>query len=59
MQEDIDVSRLTANRYLDQLVGENLLIKHKFGRENFYFNPQLIDLLSNKDELKSGFNLYD
>jgi len=59
LQEDLDVSRLTANRYLDQLVEENLLIKHKFGRENFYFNPQLIDLLSNTDELKSGFNLYD
>ncbi len=51
LQQDLGVSRLTANRYLEQLVEEDLLIKHKFGRENFYFNPQLINLLSNTENM--------
>ena len=51
LQQDLGISRLTANRYLDQLVREDLLVKRKFGRENFYFNPQLINLLSNTENM--------
>ncbi len=51
LQQDLRVSRLTAHRYLAQLVAEELLIKHKFGRENYYFNPELIDLLKNTENM--------
>ena len=51
LQQDLGISRLTANRYLDQLVKEDLLVKRKFGRENFYFNPQLINLLTNTENM--------
>lgn len=46
LQDDLEVSRLTASRYLDKLTQGNLLIKHKLGRENYYLNYKLINILS-------------
>ncbi len=46
LQDDLGVSRLTASRYLDKLTQGNLLIKHKLGRENYYLNYKLINILS-------------
>lgn len=46
IQIDLQVSRNTAIRYLEQLVKENILVKHKIGRENFYENRELFKLLS-------------
>jgi len=46
MQNDLQVSRNTAIRYLEELVKGNVLVKHKIGRENFYENVSLFKLLS-------------
>ncbi len=44
---ELNVSRITAIRYLDQLIGIGLLEKHKIGRDNYYINMALYNLLSN------------
>ena len=33
---DLNVSRITATRYLDELIAIELLVKRKIGRENSY-----------------------
>lgn len=45
IQRDLQVSRNTAIRYLEALVKEGLLSKYKLGRESFYLNKKLFDLL--------------
>jgi Fic family protein len=45
IQNDLKVSRNTAIRYLEALVANDLLVKHKLGRENFYLNQKLFTLL--------------
>ena len=47
---DVGVSRITAASYLDQLVNNNLLVKLKSGRYNYYLNNALINLLMNKSD---------
>jgi Fic family protein len=48
-EEDFGISRSTAIRYLTALVKQKLLVKKKIGRDNFYINKPLFDLLaSNK-----------
>lgn len=39
------VNRVTATKYLKQIVNENLLEKEKIGRANYYTNKALLDLL--------------
>ena len=46
IQTDLQVSRNTAIRYLEQLVKEKILVKHKIGRNNFYENRELFKLFS-------------
>lgn len=46
MEKDLDISRSTAIRYLKELEKLNLLVKQKIGRDNFYINKQLFDLLA-------------
>jgi Fic family protein len=46
IQNDLKVSRNTAIRYLDALVEEGILTKHKIGRDNYYLNQALFTLLS-------------
>lgn len=41
LEQDLDVSRATATRYLDALTGGGILEKHKLGRENYYVNRPL------------------
>lgn len=48
IQSDLQVSRNTAIRYLEELVKADILVKHKIGRENFYENRELFKLLSRK-----------
>lgn len=50
IQHDLQVSRNTAIRYLDALIKESLLVKHKFGKENFYLNERLFSLLKGNGE---------
>jgi Fic family protein len=48
-EKDFGISRSTAIRYLTALVKQKLLVKKKIGRDNFYINKPLFDLLaSNK-----------
>ena len=42
---DLDVSRITATKYLEQLVEKGFLHKEKVGRANYYINQALCSLL--------------
>ena len=44
VMNDLDVTRLTAAKYLDQLVEIGLLHKEKIGRSNYYINKELVSL---------------
>lgn len=54
LQHDISSSRSTAGRYLEQLVDSGLLHQQKFGRENYYFNDELIALLSDVTSMEEN-----
>lgn len=45
MMRDLNVTRITATNYLDNLVVLNLLEKHKISRSNYYLNRPLYELL--------------
>ncbi|WP_299798001.1 Fic family protein [uncultured Maribacter sp.] len=47
VMNDLDVSRLTATKYLNELVQLGILQKIKIGRDSYYINKNLFDLLSN------------
>jgi Fic family protein len=47
VMEELNIKRRTAAKYLDELVSIGLLEKHKIGRENYYINTALYQLLSN------------
>lgn len=46
VMDELQVHRNTASRYLEELVGIGLLTKHRLGKENFYLNDALFQLLS-------------
>ncbi|MGB3588462.1 MAG: Fic family protein [Tunicatimonas sp.] len=41
VMDDLQVTRITATKYLDELVQLDLLEKHKIGRTNYYLNVSL------------------
>lgn len=45
LQNDLDVTRQTAAKYLDQLAAAGFVEKHQLGRNNYYINSPLIALL--------------
>lgn len=45
--KELSVTRPTASSYLNQLACNGLLSKMKLGRDNFYLNTKLFDLLIN------------
>ena len=47
IERDLGVSRLTATKYLD-LLSETFLTKQKVGRNNYYVNKALFDILINE-----------
>ncbi len=49
LQREIGVSRLTATRYLDKLAADGVLRKMRVGRNNYYVNQPLFDLLARTD----------
>lgn len=51
LERDLGVSRATATRYLDALSADGILQKNKLGRENFYINHALVQLLFNLPNL--------
>lgn len=50
LQNDLGVTRQTAARYLDQLAAAGFVEKHQQGRNNYYINTPLIDLLMRVSE---------
>ena len=46
IQHDLSVARITATKYLNQLIECGFLEKHRVGRYNYYINRRLFDLLS-------------
>ena len=48
-QRELGVSRLTATRYLDSLAADGLLDKIRVGRNNYYVNRPLFNLLRRGD----------
>jgi Fic family protein len=44
--EDLHISRVTASSYLNQLAKDNVLSKHKLGRNNYYVNEALLSIIS-------------
>ena len=46
VHKDLNVSRQTAAKYLDQLVSIGLLEKHQAGRNQYYINTELVNLLT-------------
>ena len=51
IMQDLQVSRLTASKYLDQLVEMGLLRKEKIGRSNYYINEALVALFLQRHDL--------
>ena len=49
VQDELQVTRITATKYLDELVADGFLRKERIGRTNFYVNVALNDILT--DEL--------
>jgi len=47
---DLRVTRLTATRYLDQLIDKGFLTKSKIGRTNYYINTPLFQLFADNTE---------
>lgn len=45
VMEDMEVTRITATRYLNLLVSNGLLHKETVGRNNYYLNMPLVELL--------------
>ena len=43
--DDLKISRNTAIRYLDSLIDLDLIEKRKVGRDNYYLNKALVDIL--------------
>lgn len=52
VQRELGVSRLTATKYLDILAGDGVLQKRRVGRNNYYVNSPLFDLLSRNEGLE-------
>lgn len=49
VQRDLQVSRITATKYLDTLVESGFLTKKKAGRSNYYINRALNQILLQRD----------
>lgn len=54
VMQELQVHRNTAVKYLEELVRIELLTKHKLGKENFYLNSALFDLLANAGRTSQG-----
>lgn len=46
IMQDLNVSRITATRYLDELTASGFLAKQKMGRSNYYINLALNTILT-------------
>lgn len=48
LKNDLRISRPTATKYLDELASAGFLQKYKQGRDNYYINTSLIEILADK-----------
>src|SRR5436190_8723582 len=46
LQLDLDISRNTSIRYLEAIAKEKLVVKKKIGRDNYYINQSLFNILA-------------
>ena len=46
MRNDLQVSRLTATKYLDILTERRFVEKHKVGRYSYYINTPLVGIFT-------------
>jgi Fic family protein len=46
VERDLNVSRITATKYLESLAEDSLLKKQKIGRSNYYINVRLYEILT-------------
>lgn len=49
LERHLDISKLTARKYLEALAGDGVLQKTRFGRSNYYINRRLFDILTRDD----------
>jgi Fic family protein len=45
LMTELNISRVTAAAYLNVLTENNMLVKHKIGKSNYYINWQLMEIL--------------
>jgi len=45
VEHDLGISRITAAKYLNELVKDGILTRQKLGTGNYYINEKLMDLL--------------
>lgn len=45
LMNELNISRVTASSYLNQLTEGGLLVKHKIGKTNYYINVRLMEVL--------------
>ena len=50
LQQELDVTRQRATKYLDKLVEAGFLKKGKIDRSNYYINEALLEMLLNASE---------
>jgi Fic family protein len=48
IEKDLGVSRNTAIRYLEALAKQKMVTKQKIGRDNYFINEPLFNLLADK-----------
>lgn len=49
IERDLNVTRLTASRYLEALTASGFLHKQKIGRTNYFINPALTSILTGEN----------
>ncbi len=54
LERDLDVSRITATKYLDTLAADGFLRKHRVGRTNYYMNVALLEILMGESMLSGA-----
>lgn len=48
VQSELNISRPTATKYLDQLAEGNVLVKYRDGRNNYYINEPLVQIFTDQ-----------
>jgi Fic family protein len=56
VMQELQIHRNTALKYLEELVRIGLLTKYKLGKENFYLNTALFNLLANAGQMSEENN---